>query len=116
MCKNLKDDMIILEGKGKSYSEYTSIVINNLSLVFKSFTIIFYNIPLFMKNYKIPSLEKVFSNLIQCQVTLRNMGELQHEIKPIQGLSQHLLRMSRSRLRGKLKVLQEEETYLQFLS
>jgi hypothetical protein len=62
--KNLKVDIITSGGKVKSNSKYVSIVLNNLSPVFKSFAIIFYSIPLFMKNYKTPSLEEVFSNLI----------------------------------------------------
>jgi hypothetical protein len=82
--KNLKVDIIQAGGKGKSDPKLVSIVLNNLSPTFKSFALIFYNIPLFVKDLVTPTLEEVFSNLIQHQVTLRNMGELPPKIKPIQ--------------------------------
>lgn len=59
--KNLKSNIITSrQKKVKSISEYVSIAFNNLSPTFKSFVVIFYSIPLFMKNYKTPSLEEAF--------------------------------------------------------
>jgi hypothetical protein len=99
--KSLKADIIQGEGKGKSDSKHVCIVLNNLSPAFKSFALIFYNIPLFVKDNVTPTLEEVFSNLIQHQVTLRNMVEptppihpYPKKIKPIQNLSQPLLNPS----------------------
>jgi hypothetical protein len=74
--KNLKVDIITSGGKAKTYSEYVSIVLNNLSSAFKSFAIIFYSIPLFVKGYTTPSLRRFLLILSKHQVTLRNMGEL----------------------------------------
>jgi hypothetical protein len=72
--KNLKADIITSGGKEKSDSEYVSIVLNNLSPAFKNFAIIFYNIPLFIKAPVSPSLEDVFSNLIQASSHLEEFG------------------------------------------
>lgn len=77
-CKvqDLKADTITFDDNAKTISKYVSIILNNFSLAFKSFAIIFYSIPLFIKGYITPSLEDFFGNLIEQQVTLRNMGEL----------------------------------------
>jgi hypothetical protein len=68
-------DVITFGGKERSDSKSVSIVLNNLSLAFKSFASMFYSVPLFIKGATTHSLEEVFSNLIQHQVTLRNMWE-----------------------------------------
>jgi hypothetical protein len=71
--KNLKDD-IIQGGKGKTDPELASIALNNLSniQIFRSFG---HSISLLVKDPVTHNLEKVFINLFQHQVTLRNMGE-----------------------------------------
>lgn len=50
--KNLKSDIITSSGKEKSDSKYVSIHLNNLSLAFKYFSIIFFSIPLSIKGAK----------------------------------------------------------------
>jgi hypothetical protein len=92
--KNLKVDIIQAKGKGRLDLELVSIVLNNLSPTFNYFFLIFYNITLFVKDPVTPTLEEIFSNLIQYQATLRNMDELPSDIKPIQRLSQPLLNLS----------------------
>jgi len=72
--KTLKPNIIQARGKGKLDLKLVSIILNNLSLAFKYFPLIFYNIPLFAKDLVTPTLEEVSLNLIQHQVTLRNMG------------------------------------------
>jgi hypothetical protein len=72
--KILKSNIIIVGGKTKSDPEYVSIVLNNLSPTFKTFSIISYNIPFFVKGAT--SLKKIFSNPIQHQIILRNINEL----------------------------------------